>query len=72
MADLFFQDKLAETNGEEDANGGENEIQQVGILELDPQQEVAYGMCQGLDDHGGRTCKETCGDADQQKELLIG
>ena len=72
VTDLFLQDELAETDSEQDADSGKNKIQNVRMLEVDAQYQIADAVRRFLDDDGGQTSQETRGHTEQQHELLVG
>ena len=71
MADIFFQDVLTEKDGQQDTDGGTDEIEEMGIVELRVDDQVADAMGQLLDNDSSSTRKEPCRDAKQQHEAAV-
>jgi hypothetical protein len=71
VAYFFLQDILAEQDGQQDTDGGADEIKDVGIVELCVDDKVADEMRQLLDDDGGCACEETRRDAEYQHETTV-
>ena len=72
MADVLLEDVLTEQDGQQDTDGGANEIKQVGIVELRVDDQIANAVCQFLDDDSGGTSQETRWDAEYQHETTVG
>ena len=72
MPDLFFQDVFAKQDGQQDADGGTNEIEEMRVVELRIDDQVADAMRQFLDDDCGGTRTKTRRDAEYQHETAVG
>ena len=76
MADILLQDELTEEYGQQDTDGGTNEIQQMGVgkRRVDDMviHQIADTVGQLLDDDSSRTSEETCWDAEYQHETTVG
>ena len=72
MTHVLLQDELAEQDGQQDTDGGTDEIQQMGLVELRIDDQVANAMGQLLDDDCRSTCHKTRRDAEYQHETTVG
>ena len=67
MADILLQDELTKQYGQQDTDGGTNEIQQIGVgkRRVDDMviHQIADAVGQFLDDDSGSTSEETRRDA---------
>ena len=72
VPDIFLQDVLAEQDGQQDTDGGADEVKDMGIVELRIDDQIADAMGQLLDDDSSRTSEETRWNAKQNHKTAVG
>ena len=72
VTDIFLQDVLAEQDGQQDTDGGTDEVKNMGVVELCIDDQVADTVGQLLDDDSSCTSKETRWNAEQNHETAVG
>ena len=72
VTDILFQDVLAEQDGQQDADGGTDEVKNMGVVELRIDDQVADTVSQLFNDNSGRTGEESRRDAEYQHKPTVG